>query len=250
MLLCCSAAEIDALPIRQRQNKLARFGRCIGRRRSRRTIRIAHEDVCHLVARRRRIEILCIGCRCRRRRLHGLAGGDADLRRIVACDGDHAVVCHIALHVKTRAWKRQIALGVKRERAVARIVLLLTARDDKETVAARDRDVRILARLLDGAVRIEEIGRRYGHTETDLLRVHAADRAGRRGCAREVLRDHIRERDAARLEACRVDVRDVVADDIHAGLVSLQAGNSRVHGTDHNESLLCQSDSAKEEPSL
>ena len=244
------AVEVDFLALIRRQDELALFLRVIGIRRCRCAVRIAHEDVCHLVARRRRIEVLRIRCRLRYCRLHGLAGGDADPRRVVACDGDHAVVCHIALHVEPRAWKRQIALGVKRERTVARIELLVPARDDEETVPARDRDVRILARLLDGAVRIEEVGCRDGHTETDLLRVHAADRAGRRGCAREVLRDHIRERDAARLEARRVDVRDVVADDIHAGLVSLQAGNSRVHGTDHNESLLCQSDSAKEEPSL
>ena len=113
MLLCCSAAEIDALPIRQRQNKLARFGRCIGRRRSRRTIRIAHKDVCHLVARCRRIEVLRIVCRRRRLRLHGLAGGDVDLFRVITRDVEDTVVRHIALHVETRAWDREVALGVK-----------------------------------------------------------------------------------------------------------------------------------------
>ena len=120
------AVEVDFLARIHRQDELALFLRVIGVRRCRCAVRIAHEDVCHLVTRRRRIEVLRIVCRLRYFRLHGFAGGDVDLLRVVPTIIDLTIFSHIALHVETRAWENEVSLGVERERAVACIVLLLT----------------------------------------------------------------------------------------------------------------------------
>ena len=234
-----SGTKVDLLAVVHGQDKLADLVRRIGVDGRRSAIGIAYEDVRHLIARCRRIEVLRVGRRCRRRRLHRLARGDLDLRRIVTRDIENAVVCHVALHIEPCARDREVALRVKSERAVARIELLITTLHNEEPIAARDGNIRILARLLHGAVRVDEVGARDIHAEADLLRVHAANRARRRGGTREVLRDHVRERDAARFKARRVDVRDVVADNIHAGLMAFEARDTREHGTHHNESLLC-----------
>ena len=47
--------------------------------------------------------------------------------------------------------------------------------------------------------------------------------------------ERIGERHAARLEACRVDVRDVVADDIHARLMRLESRDAREQRTGHEK---------------
>jgi len=63
------------------------------------------------------------------------------------------------------------------------------------------------------------------HAKTDLLRVYAADSVCGTGSALKVLVEHILKRYPVPLKAVGIDVRDVVTNYVHSGLVILEAGN-------------------------
>ena len=121
--------------------------------------------------------------------------------------------------------------------AVTRIVGLIPLLHDEEAVA-REAEVRVLARRLDGTVREQEVDARDADAEADLLRVRAAEVVLRRRRARQRLGKGIRKRRAARFEARRIDVRDVIADRIHASLMGFQAGHAGEKRTHHSACFL------------
>jgi hypothetical protein len=94
---------------------------------------------------------------------------------------------------------------------------------DHEEAVALDHQVGGPAGGLRGA--LAEVGRDAGqaHTQTDLRRVGAAVAALRGTGAAQQLAQGVLEDGLARLEAGGVDVGDVVAGDIHHGLVRTQA---------------------------
>ena len=123
-----------------------------------------------------------------------------------------------------RTWHDIVVVRVEGEIAGARVVLVLAVlirRQDEKSVA-RERKVGILARRLRRSIAEEQVDARDADAETDLLGVRAADGCRRGGRACRCLVERVGERHAARLEADRVDIRDVVADDVHARLVALE----------------------------
>jgi hypothetical protein len=70
--------------------------------------------------------------------------------------------------------------------------------------------------------------------QPDLNRVHPAQHIAGAARRAEGLRHQILKMHAAALVACRVDVRDVVADYIHLRLMRLQTGDSRKHRLPHS----------------
>jgi hypothetical protein len=86
---------------------------------------------------------------------------------------------------------------------------------------------------LEVALRVDLVDRADLHPEADLDRVDTALVTGRTTRALEELREALLERHAAGLEGDGVNVRDVVADNIHADLVVPHAGHAGEHGTKH-----------------
>ena len=115
-------------------------------------------------------------------------------------------------------------MRIKLERAVARIRRRAVRHRDAEKPLALDADIRRIICRLQRALREDAVRRRHARAEADLeARRVLAVRAGRRARVADVLVDEVLELRANLLTAIRIDIRDVVRDDIHIRLLPLHA---------------------------
>jgi hypothetical protein len=153
--------------------------------------------------------------------------GDGDQRaRRIRHGGDHAHE-HVAVGVQKVSARVKGQGAEPGEAGDARGVL------NGEVALAGDVDVQRAGGLLEGAAGVDHVDGAHQRAVADLGGVVAAGGGGGGGSARQRLVVQVREDDPAGLEAGRVDVGNVVADDVQHGLMPLQARNRRKQGSNH-----------------
>ena len=142
---------------------------------------------------------------------------------------------HAALHDEAVVGETRRPLRVELEVAGARVEVLRCPSCDDEERVALDGEVGVEAGRLEVALGEHRVDGADLHAESDLDRVDAALVTGRTAGALQQLREAFLERHAAGLEGDGVDVRDVVADHVHADLVVAKTGDAGKEGTHHGE---------------
>ena len=116
---------------------------------------------------------------------------------------------------------------INSEGTVATEELLVAVGEDEEAAPLNGK-VALDPGGLQRALRVNGVDGRHLHAKPHLLGIHAADFLSRPCCTLAVLVDEVLEVYTILLEARGIHVRDVVTNDIHAGLVILKSGNSRI----------------------
>ena len=145
---------------------------------------------------------------------------------------DRAVLVGLPALDERTVGRDEVAVRVEGEAAIARVRGLAALFDGEEAVAL-DREVGGTTRQLGRALRKVDGYTGEAHTETDLRGVGTAGGRGRQAGARQLLAQQVLEEDAARLVSGRVDVGDVVADNVHECLVGPQTRDCGEHRTKH-----------------
>jgi hypothetical protein len=202
------------------------------RERERAAVRPGDLRVCSLRPGQRRGE----GLRERPRHLTGevAAKGDAP-GRLPGLDGLEREADRLAGDVENavaRPLVDQVAVAVDGEGPHPGVEGPIRSLDGEEAVAL-DGEVQLAARRPEGALRHVLVDGRDRRSGADLAGVRSARRFRGRGARVDRLAVEIRERDAASLEAVRVDVREVVADDLEVLPVRAQPAESGDQGRGH-----------------
>ena len=146
--------------------------------------------------------------------------------------GDVAVLVGLPTLDERAVGGDEVAVPVEREAAVARVRGLAALVDGEEAVAL-DREVGGPTGQLGRALREVDAHAGEAHTEADLRGVGTTGGRGRRARAVSCWLKQVLEEHAARLVTGRVDVGDVVADDVHECLVGPQTRDCGEHRAKH-----------------
>ena len=163
-------------------------------------------------------------------------GGDAELNFIAA--GGHAQGVARGAQDKVAVGIDEVARRVDVQHAGLGVKDVAVVIHDLQKALAGNGHVQGVARGGHGGLAHQQVHAGNGGAVAHRGGVDAAPVGGGRGGAADALVVHIAEGGAAGFKAVGIDVGNVVADDVHAGLVGLHARHTGIHRSDHNAKIL------------